>query len=280
MVEILAEEYSSDDRRHVVNVGVRHGRDVAIANMQTTAELGITFWASDVIATRGSRLVLSRDRWSGHDQRPDAFHTDVLSIVEINADNQIAARAMLDPDDIDAAFAELDARYLAGEAAAHAETWSVITGGNAALNRRELPPVTPDCVSIDHRRGASFAPGELGAYLDAGWELDQSIRTYIEVVHRLSDLGAVYTHAGHGVSQVGFDAEWRGICVVTVEGNMVNRCEVFDEADIDTAIARFEDLSRPAPGLDNTANRVLERYFAHFAAREWDAMTEALATTL
>ena len=32
-----------------------------------------------------------------------------------------------DPDDIDAAFAELDARYVAGEAAAHARTWSAIT---------------------------------------------------------------------------------------------------------------------------------------------------------
>ena len=35
---------------------------------------------------------------------------------------------MFDLDDIDAAFEELDARYLAGEAAAHAHTWSVIAG--------------------------------------------------------------------------------------------------------------------------------------------------------
>ena len=33
---------------------------------------------------------------------------------------------MFDPDDLDAAIAELDARYLAGEAAPHAHTWSVI----------------------------------------------------------------------------------------------------------------------------------------------------------
>ena len=46
---------------------------------------------------------------------------------------------MFDPDDIDAAFEELDARYLAGEAAAYAHTWSVITEAYAALNRRELP---------------------------------------------------------------------------------------------------------------------------------------------
>ena len=60
--------------------------------------------------------------------------------------------SLFDLDDIDAAFEELDARYLAGEAAAHAHTWSVIAQGYAALNRRELPATTPDWVNIDHRR--------------------------------------------------------------------------------------------------------------------------------
>ena len=58
---------------------------------------------------------------------------------------------MFDLDDIDAAFEELDARYLAGEAAAHAHTWSVISKAYAALNRRELAATTPDWVNIDHR---------------------------------------------------------------------------------------------------------------------------------
>ena len=63
----------------------------------------------------------------------------MLGIVEINADERIAAIVVFDLDDFDAAIAELDARYLAGEAAAHSHTWSVITGAYAALNRRELP---------------------------------------------------------------------------------------------------------------------------------------------
>ena len=36
-------------------------------------------------------------------------------------------------------FEELDARYLAGEAADFAHTWSVIAEGYAAFNRHELP---------------------------------------------------------------------------------------------------------------------------------------------
>ena len=45
------------------------------------------------------------------------------------------------------------------------------------------------------------------------------------------------------------------IGVFTVDGDMVNRCEVFDEAALDAAIARFEQLSRPAPRLENAASR-------------------------
>ena len=80
----------------------------------------------------------------------------MLGIVEIDADNRIVASVLFDPDDIDAAFEELDARYLAGEAAAHAHTWSLIAGAYAALNRRELPATTPDWVNIDHRRATAI----------------------------------------------------------------------------------------------------------------------------
>ena len=61
------------------------------------------------------------------------------------------ARVAFDLDDIDAAFEELEARYLAGEAAAHAHAWSVIARTYAAFNRHEFPSTTPDSVYIDHR---------------------------------------------------------------------------------------------------------------------------------
>ena len=48
------------------------------------------------------------------------------SITEVDADGWMVAKVEFDLDDIDAAIAELDARYLAGEAAAYAHTWSVI----------------------------------------------------------------------------------------------------------------------------------------------------------
>ena len=117
----------------------------------------------------------------------------------------------------------------------------------------------------------------LTAYIRASWDLTPDINVYIEAVHRLSNLGAVVTHVAHGTSQEGFDAEWREIDILTVEGDLINRCEIFDEADLDAALARFEELHRQTPRLENAASQVVERFLAHFAARDWDAMAELLA---
>ena len=276
IVKLYADDIRFEDRRQ----GLRRestDRATHVSNVRAIADLGVANVTNTPLALRGDRLCLSHVRFEARDTQPDAFSVESLDITEVDADGVMITRVVLDTDAFEAAIAELDARYLAGEAAPHAHTWSVIAGGHAAVNRRELPPTTPGCVSIDHRQGTAFAPGELIAYLRAGWDLDQYIETYVEVVHRLSDLGAVYTHAAHGVSHEGFNAEWRGVDLLTVEGNIVNRCEVFDEADIGAALAKFDQLSQPAPQLKNAATRVYERLQAYFAARDWDAITEMLS---
>ena len=94
----------------------------------------------------------------------------------------MVASVAFDLDDIDAAFAELDARYLAGEAAAYAHTWSVIAGTYAAFNRHDSHDPS-SVVNIDHRRVARFAPGDLTAANTM--DLMPNLRAYIESVHRL-----------------------------------------------------------------------------------------------
>ena len=275
MAETLADDFMTDDRRRVVNAGVRHGRAAEIANMQAFAEVGTLNITLTVMATRGERLVLVRDYLSVRDWS-ESSHNGV-SVMEINADNQISAHVLFDPDDFDAAFAELDARYLAGEAAAHAHTWSLVAGGYAALNRRELPATTPDCVTIDHRRVTRTEPGDLAANIRAAWDLAPDWVNRIEAVHRLSSLGAVVTRAANGTSQQGFSAEWRSVDVMTVDRHLLSRCEFFDEIDLDAALARFDELSRPAPRLENAASQVAERFWAHFAANDRGRVTEILA---
>ncbi|OBH88839.1 BTAD domain-containing putative transcriptional regulator [Mycobacterium sp. E2733] len=276
LAEILSDDISMDDRRHVVNSGLRRGRDAEIASQQAVADVGVMGYTSAVIAIRGERLALSRysilDGWSG---------SKVLCVVEVNAANQIVARVAFDSDDIDAAFAELETRYIAGEAAAHACTWAVITRACAALTRRELFPTTPDWVNIDHRQGIAFTPGDLTAYVRSAWNLLSDGGVYIETAHRLTSLGAVVTWAGHGKSHEGGDVEFRGINVLTVKGDLISRCEIFDEADLGAALARFDELSeellRKPRRLENAATYATERFMAHFAARNWAALAEILA---
>ena len=277
MAAAFADEIFHDDRRRVVGSGLREGRDAVVAEFSALAEIGVKLITFDIIATRGSRLVLARSRASGRDPRADAFRTDVLSLVEIDADERTAALITFDLEDIDAAIAELDARYLAGEEAAHAHTWSVIADAYATLNRHEFPATTPDCVNIDHRGEAKFGPVDLIAYLRARLDFEQDFNIYTEAVHRLTDLGAVITYAAHATSQEGFEAEWRGVSVFGVEGDLVDRWEVFDEADLDTAIARFDELHSQTPRLENTASRVDKRFQARFAAQDWDVMAKMLS---
>ena len=280
LAEALADDFRSNDRRPVVGAGIQDGRDALIADLRVTAELGIRNVSSTVVATRGERLVLVRARYSRSDQEPGAFLTEVLNLFETNADGRTAAALVYTYDALDAALEELDVRYLAGEAAAHAHTWSIITGSFAAVNRHELPELTPDWVNIDHRRAVAFAPGDMTAYIRATLDDTPDFRVYLEAVHRLSDLGAVVTWVSSGTSRAGFQAEWREINIATVEGDLINRSEMFDEADLDTAIARFDGLHQQVPRLGNAASRVIERFQECFAARDWDAMAEILADSV
>ena len=123
----------------------------------------------------------------------------MLVVVEIDADDRMATVVVFDADDINAAIAELDARYVAGEAAAHSEAWLAIAEVYAALNRGEMPATAPDLVDIDHRSLAAIGSGDLMAYLQAAASEDAPRSSiYIETVHRLTDLGAVTTHVATG----------------------------------------------------------------------------------
>ena len=83
--------------------------------------------------------------------------------------------------------------------------------------------------------------------------------------------------SAYGTFQLGFDAEWRTIQLLTVENNRINRCELFDEADMDAALARFEEL-HPQPRRGKRGNPSGPSVFGPtFEARDWDAMAETWA---
>ena len=88
MTDMLADDFYGTDRRRVVNADL--DREAVIESFRAAADLGLPGATSIVIATRGERLVLIRVRYSLSDQDPDAFHVDLLFVIEVDADERIA----------------------------------------------------------------------------------------------------------------------------------------------------------------------------------------------
>jgi len=258
MARMLITDISFSDRRRVINADLQVCGDLFIENFRAAADLDAK-QTSKPVATRGDRLVLARARFARGDGAPEEFGLDLLHVVEIDAEQRLVATVTFDADDMDAAFDELEARYLAGEAAPYATMWSVILEGNAALN------------PVDHRRVAAFAPGDLAGYIRAGWEVDQPT-SYVEAVHRLTSAGAVVTSVAHGTSSDGFDAEWRVVNLLIYVGDRCSRVELFDEGDLDAALARFDELNLRAPKLKNAATGATAQFVELLAARDWNGM--------
>jgi hypothetical protein len=146
----------------------------------------------------------------------------------------------------------------------------VIAGAHAAFNRHEL--AAADWVTIDHRPLVAIGPNDLPATIRAVWDLTPDVSIHVEEVHRLSSFGAVVTDTMSGTSPEGFDAEWRMIQLLTVEGDRIDRCEVFDEADLDAALARFDELERRTRRLENAATRIWARAADAFNGRDVDGL--------
>jgi hypothetical protein len=121
--------------------------------------------------------------------------------------------------------------------------WSEVAQSYAAMNRHEMPSTMADWETVDHRVRETFESGELLAYTQSAWDLIPDVSIRVEVVHRLTDIGAVCTHVAYGTSKDGFEAEWRMVVILRVQSEGANRCELFNETDLDAALTRFDELS-------------------------------------
>jgi hypothetical protein len=75
--------------------------------------------SSEVLATKGDHLVLVRSRVEVADGSSGPSEIELLSITRSTAKEGAWHWCASHPEDLEAAYAELDARHAAGEAAAH-----------------------------------------------------------------------------------------------------------------------------------------------------------------
>src|SRR5262249_44229672 len=122
-------------------------------------------WRMEVepIAIRGSHLSLSRECYRDTEDADRPIAVELLRLTEVGEGGFAHDNVTFDPDDINGAFEELDARYLAGEGSAHSHAWSLISGTYAGFNRHQLPATTPDWTYIDHRPLITIEASDLSA---------------------------------------------------------------------------------------------------------------------
>src|SRR5690606_27928417 len=110
-------------------------------------------WVVTPLATRGEHLVVSRyvfEGTAGADAGPIAI--DYLALDQTDADGRFIETVLFDPDDLDAAYAELDRLYAPGDGR-HDPTW--LPRLPVALSRGDVDRcralLAPACRVRDHR---------------------------------------------------------------------------------------------------------------------------------
>jgi class 3 adenylate cyclase len=279
----LAPMHCMDDRRPLTRL--RLEAEQYFANLRLIFENASLEWRSEMLATRGERLALFGVGVEG-DVDGAQIEFAYLQLSEVDADGRRTAQALFDPDDLDAAWAELDARYAAGEAAAHGRVSATMHAFRRAFASRDWDALAAqfaaDLVVNDHRRLGWEALRGPAAYVQAMRSLvDLAPDTRLRLDHvRTSERGLFWVAGWLGTREGGpFQAPW--ISVSEHDGlGRVRRFDQYDLDQLDAALARYEDLSRAPstpPRVENEATRALQRWVDASNAYDWERFVAAHA---
>jgi class 3 adenylate cyclase/tetratricopeptide (TPR) repeat protein len=103
------------DRRRLTALDLEGGE--FLANIRFVYDLPGIRWDREVLATRGERLALHRWRLRSDDGTGGFADAEYVAIAEVDSAGYQILSVAFELDDLDAAYAEIDARYAAGEAA-------------------------------------------------------------------------------------------------------------------------------------------------------------------
>jgi class 3 adenylate cyclase/tetratricopeptide (TPR) repeat protein len=274
----FAPEFRGSDRRKIVGLP-ELDRDQQLKAFRFDRDIYGVRITCRTLATRGDRLALFRiatDRTGGDIGKSEA---EWLNVIQVNEHGQRVAGIAFDPDDLDAAYAELDARYAAGEGAPYAELLATATAAAQAVaagDRDAFVGLLPDDFKlVVHRRfastGAPLGRGDFFAFVNAA-PADVAVRSRVRIDHvlRLSATAGVSVATMHGTVGGG-DFETSFVNVMTHDGRRPHTMETFDLDQIDAALARFDELTGDAQPYI-AAGRAEESVAARFANPAWRAV--------
>src|SRR4029078_11681193 len=143
--------YRNEDRRFFTTVA----RAEMLAGMRALFDMDERAGAVELVATRGGRLVLFRVRFSGHDWSVGPLEAEFLDLIESDGEGRRLFQVTFNPGELDAAYDELDARFVAGEGAPFAEQFAGNRPFRDAYARRDWDAaaelIAPGAHFEDHR---------------------------------------------------------------------------------------------------------------------------------
>ena len=176
VASLIAPEFRSSDRQSFAHL--ESGRDEWLTAARTLfAQLSHSHLRGELLATRGDRLALIRAHWTTGGGAVGPSEIVWLQLIETDADGRVVAEVSFDPDDVDAAYDEIDARFAAGEGAPHAEFLTAFSDYRRASAARDWETVArllpEDFTLASHRRlVGSEAPIGRAEYLATRGRLD------------------------------------------------------------------------------------------------------------
>lgn len=246
----------------------------------------------ELLATRGERLALKRFTMDMAEDAVGPSAIDSLLLIETDERGEIIAYDRFDADDVDAAWAALDARWVETCPASERAVVENDRATSDVMAQRDwnglAARLAPDFVAHDHRLlgwGTMIASGALFVQTqralvdlapDARYRLDH---------FRGSRRGALTQMVQMGTRDGGaFESPFLTVGAIDATGRATS-LDVYDVEQFDEARARFEALAAAdrltAIAPANAAFSVLERWRAGFeaalASEDWGAIRDICA---
>ncbi len=276
--DLLAPEYRWEDRRRVVNMGELDRAGVG-AMLSISRQQGLQVGVPNVVAVRGERLALN----AIVARTPEGDETSTFTVVEVDEQHRLLSTVVFDDSALAAAEAELDARFLAGEGAPHAELLRVHLAGMRVFQSQDFVRVrehlAPDFVWVDHRE-LSWGTLDVDGFIAQQETYADLHHSYLSRTLDVAGRSVLATIQDEATSDDGTETHWVFHAVATFDAS--DRCarmEIFPEDDWEGALARFDELSPPARprAIENTASRVWARTLAAIDSGDNDVLTDLFA---
>ncbi len=287
--QLFAETFRMSDRRRVVQLEL--DRDQYVAFTREIADGRALRARSEIVATRGERLALTRSTFELTDGDVGPSEVAFLLLTQVDERGGIVAYVRWDVEDLVPAYAELDARWAALDAAEHARAATWLAGYLHAFAARDWTAMaalfTPDLVGENHRLvgwGTRHGPEGVVSTLRAQVELAPGTRERVDHV-RTSDAALLFEYAWIGTREGGaFENVWLVLIELAPDGR-ARRVDVWEPDQLAQACVRFEALSAHVDLLalldEPSAALAGERWRAAFeagaASDDWNAMRDHCA---